>query len=113
MSPRLALVGDAAHTIHPLAGQSLNLGIADAEQLALAIEQALEQQIDIGDCNLALDRYQQSRAGPNAAMAMLMHSIQACFAAGHYLPWVAARSAGMNVIDTTGPLKRALAKLMS
>lgn len=49
ISPRVALSGDAAHTIHPLAGQGLNLGLADAESLARHVRVAVEHGMDIGD----------------------------------------------------------------
>ena len=66
-SPRIALIGDAAHTIHPLAGQGLNLGLADAEALSRTIEYAVEHGQDLGDL-MTLEKYNAERWGANAAV---------------------------------------------
>ena len=65
---RVALIGDAAHTIHPLAGQGLNLGLADASSLANSIAYAVEHGMDIGD-GFALERYNKERFGKGLLMA--------------------------------------------
>ncbi|KPI44878.1 Ubiquinone biosynthesis monooxygenase COQ6, mitochondrial [Cyphellophora attinorum] len=65
--PRIALVGDAAHTIHPLAGQGLNLGLADARWLAETIAYAVEHGMDLGD-SFALERYSSDRFGKGLLM---------------------------------------------
>ena len=62
IGPRIALLGDAAHTMHPLAGQGLNLGLADAKSLAATIAYAVEHGMDIGDM-MALESYAQARFG--------------------------------------------------
>ena len=67
-APRIALVGDAAHTIHPLAGQGLNLGLADAKALADTIAYSTEHGMDIGD-GMALERYSSERFGKGMMMA--------------------------------------------
>lgn len=67
-APRVALVGDAAHTIHPLAGQGLNLGLADAKALADTIAYSTEHGMDIGD-SMALERYGSERFGKSMMMA--------------------------------------------
>ena len=67
-SPRIALVGDAAHTIHPLAGQGLNLGLADAQALASCIEYSVEHGMDIGNL-MSLERYGTERFGKGIMMA--------------------------------------------
>ena len=56
---RVALIGDAAHRIHPLAGQGLNLGISDAALLSNAIVQAKQCGADIGDYDLVLRQYEE------------------------------------------------------
>ncbi|OQU94003.1 hypothetical protein CLAIMM_00429 [Cladophialophora immunda] len=66
--PRVALVGDAAHTVHPLAGQGLNLGLADAAALADTVAYAVEHGMDIGD-GFALERYNAERFGRGLVMA--------------------------------------------
>ncbi|KAJ9615334.1 putative ubiquinone biosynthesis monooxygenase [Cladophialophora chaetospira] len=68
ISPRVALIGDAAHTIHPLAGQGLNLGLADASSLANTIAYAVEHGMDIGD-GFALEMFNTERFGKGLAMA--------------------------------------------
>ena len=52
MRPRLALVGDAAHAVHPLAGQGVNLGFGDVEALAEALAEAVARGTDLGDFNM-------------------------------------------------------------
>ena len=66
--PRIVLVGDAAHTIHPLAGQGLNLGLVDAKALAETIAYSTEHGMDIGD-SMALERYGSERFGKGILMA--------------------------------------------
>jgi ubiquinone biosynthesis monooxygenase Coq6 len=66
--PRVALVGDAAHTVHPLAGQGLNLGLADAKSLANTIIYAAEHGMDLGD-PMALQQYSTERFGKGVLMA--------------------------------------------
>lgn len=60
-SPRVALVGDAAHTMHPMAGQGLNLGLDDVCSLAKLIKEAVDSGMDVGGTSLFLDRYNQER----------------------------------------------------
>lgn len=66
-APRVALVGDAAHVVHPLAGQGLNLGIMDAAALSEIIQQAIAQKRDFGSVTV-LRKYERWRKGYNMSM---------------------------------------------
>jgi 2-polyprenylphenol 6-hydroxylase len=71
----VALIGDAAHTIHPLAGQGVNLGYADAQALAEEIERAIERKIAINSREV-LRRYERKRRGQNTLMMQSMGVFQ-------------------------------------
>ncbi|MBK1643482.1 2-octaprenyl-3-methyl-6-methoxy-1,4-benzoquinol hydroxylase [Thiocapsa imhoffii] len=102
--PGLALVGDAAHAIHPLAGQGVNLGFLDAAELAAAIALAGQRGREIGGL-WALRRYERARRGDNAAMLAAMDLIKRVF--GDVAPPVAkARSLGLSLTDKIEPLKQ-------
>lgn len=101
--PRLALVGNAAHTIHPLAGQGLNLGVMDAAALAEVIA---AQMADCGALR-GLRRYERWRKGENLGMALAMDGFKQLFGARRPpLPWL--RRTGLNLTNAAGPLKRTL-----
>ena len=105
IAPRAVLIGDAAHVVHPLAGQGLNLGLQDAEALA-ALLTAREPFRDCGDAVL-LRRYERARAEPVAAMRGMTDGLARLF--GIQDPAVARlRGAGMRLIDHLPPVKRAL-----
>ncbi|MDC9725695.1 MAG: UbiH/UbiF/VisC/COQ6 family ubiquinone biosynthesis hydroxylase [Gammaproteobacteria bacterium] len=73
-----ALVGDAAHTIHPLAGQGVNIGLLDAATLAETVLEAHEKGRDIGSLH-TLNKYQRRRKGDNLAMQMTMDAFKRVF----------------------------------
>lgn len=104
--PRLALVGDAAHAVHPLAGQGVNLGFMDAAALAQVLGEALAAGEDIGE-QTVLRRYERWRKAENLPAMALMDGLQRLF--GSDLPLLAwARRAGLAFADRADPLKRNL-----
>lgn len=105
VAPRIALLGDAAHVIHPLAGQGANLGLQDARMLAEVIVRR-EPGRDPGDLRL-LRRYERSRAEDILAMRMAVHGLFRLFDAQG--PRIAQlRNAGLNFADRIPVLKNLL-----
>jgi 2-polyprenyl-6-methoxyphenol hydroxylase-like FAD-dependent oxidoreductase len=105
--PGWVLVGDAAHVVHPLAGQGLNLGLADVVALADTVAQR-ESWRGLGDAKL-LARYARSRLGPTQAMLQVTDGLLQLFAAEQ--PAVKAlRNQGLNWVNRLSPLKRLLVK---
>jgi 2-octaprenylphenol hydroxylase len=101
--PRLALIGDAAHAVHPLAGQGANLGLADASILCTVLEEAIDKGDHPGD-RPVLRRYERARRGANATMLHLMTGLNQLFAAGS--PTIGElRRAGMRLFNLSGPLR--------
>ena len=101
--PRLALIGDAAHAVHPLAGQGANLGLADASALSAVIEEAIKKDEHPGD-RPVLRRYERARKGANATMLHLMTGLNQLFGAGS--PTIGElRRAGMRLFNVSGPLR--------
>lgn len=105
---RLALVGDAAHTIHPLAGQGVNLGIKDALELAQQLLQAHSRRADLGGLQV-LRAYERARRGDNILTQKAMETFRLVF--GNTLtPWTIARNWGLNAVNRMGFLKYEMAK---
>jgi 2-polyprenylphenol 6-hydroxylase len=102
--PGLALIGDAAHAIHPLAGQGVNLGFMDAAELAAALEIGLAHGRDIAGL-WTLRRYERARRGDNQFMLQAMDVFKRLF--GNEEPLVVhARGLGLSLTDRLEPLKR-------
>lgn len=85
-SPRVALVGDAAHTMHPMAGQGLNLGMGDVNSLAMLIKEAVDSGMDVGGTSLFLDRYNQERMIKGSAIVGGVHGLHEIFGYSGSLP---------------------------
>ncbi|WP_431024766.1 UbiH/UbiF/VisC/COQ6 family ubiquinone biosynthesis hydroxylase [Halomonas sp. H5] len=104
--PGLALIGDAAHSIHPLAGQGVNLGLMDAAVLAEELLEARRRGIIPGNERI-LERYARRRRGDNAAMLALMDGFRLLFGATHPALTL-ARNLGLSGVDRAMPIKRLL-----
>jgi 2-polyprenyl-6-methoxyphenol hydroxylase-like FAD-dependent oxidoreductase len=103
--PGWVLVGDAAHVVHPLAGQGLNLGLADVAALAAVL--AAREAWRPPDDERLLARYARERRLPTQAMAQLTDGLLHLFA--HPSPWVRRlRNQGLAVVDRLEPLKQRL-----
>ena len=107
VGPGWALAGDAAHTVHPLAGQGLNLGLADAASLA-AVLAGREYWRSLGDEKL-LRRYERSRKADVAAIGAVTDGLHGLFARTD-APWQTLRNWGMNGFSRSGPLKNWLTR---
>lgn len=105
--PGVALVGDAAHVVHPLAGQGVNLGLLDAAALAEVLLDAVARRRDIGSLG-TLRRYERWRKGENLLMLGVLDGFERLF--GSSLPpvrWL--RNTGLNLTDALPPVKYLLA----
>jgi 2-octaprenylphenol hydroxylase len=104
--PGVALVGDAAHTIHPLAGQGINLGLSDVAVLAGEIRAAVERGQNAGELSV-LRRYQRQRKGENLAMMAAMDGFKRLFEQrAPAVRWL--RNAGLRGVGRLVPLKQQL-----
>ena len=100
---RAALIGDAAHTVHPLAGQGVNLGILDAVTLAEVLTDAAGARRDIG-AHALLRRYERARKGADVGMQLVTGGFRYLFGS-ELAPPRALRAAGLRVTEDCPPLK--------
>ena len=105
VAPGVALIGDAAHGVHPLAGQGVNLGFGDAEVLAATLGQQ-HRRTRCGDVRV-LNAYARQRAEPVQRMQALTHGLHYLFA-GERAAWL--RNAGMQCVNQLPPLKAVMVR---
>ncbi|PPR11086.1 MAG: 2-octaprenyl-6-methoxyphenol hydroxylase [Alphaproteobacteria bacterium MarineAlpha11_Bin1] len=108
VAPRVALIGDSAHAIHPIAGQGLNLGLRDVAALAEIIVDRLRLGLDPGDA-ATLEHYERWRKPDNMMMIAATDSLNRLFS-NDIAPIRLARDAGLGLVNQSPPLKRLLMK---
>jgi 2-octaprenyl-6-methoxyphenol hydroxylase len=101
---RLALIGDAAHVIHPIAGQGLNLGLKDVAALAEVIVDAVRLGMDPGGADV-LEDYQRARRFDTVAMGVVTDGLNRLFS-NDITPVRMIRDLGLGLVDRMNPLKR-------
>lgn len=106
VAPRLALIGDAAHVVHPIAGQGLNLGLKDVAALAEVVVDAIRLGLDHGGADI-LAKYQRWRRLDTSAMAMVTDNMNRLFS-NEIAPVRALRDLGLGLVDRAEPLKAAM-----
>jgi len=105
IKPGIALIGDAAHTIHPLAGQGVNLGFLDAECLA---ENILNAKTGIDELS-TLRKYERTRKSKNSEMILIMDGFRYLFGFDNKpISWI--RNFGLNMTNSIDPLKKLIMK---
>ncbi|MFD1215984.1 MULTISPECIES: UbiH/UbiF/VisC/COQ6 family ubiquinone biosynthesis hydroxylase [Microbulbifer] len=102
--PGAVLIGDAAHSIHPLAGQGVNLGLMDVLVLTEELDRAFKREISPAHASV-LGRYQRRRRGENAATLKAMSTFKSLFGAGD-LHWRWLRNTGLSMVDASPLLKK-------
>ncbi|MET0531113.1 MAG: FAD-dependent monooxygenase, partial [Microvirga sp.] len=104
VAERLALLGDAAHVIHPIAGQGLNLGLHDAAVLAEIITDSMRLGMDPGGADV-LGQYERARRADITAMGIMTDGLNRLFS-NDMLPVRLIRDLGLGLVDRMPGLKR-------
>jgi len=107
---RVALIGDAAHAIHPLAGQGLNLGLGDVQNLVRQLVESHTSGMDVGNA-MHLQRYQSERQKEVSVSMAGIHALHSVFSLERAVPLIHARSLGMNLINNVAPVRSKLAAI--
>jgi 2-octaprenyl-6-methoxyphenol hydroxylase len=105
---RMALIGNASHTIHPIAGQGFNLGVRDVKQMAELIKQSLKNNQDVGQFSVLSD-YASQRKYDHQHVIGLTDSLVTLFS-NTLPPLVAGRNVGLKVMNYLSPLKNTLVR---
>ncbi|ODV95184.1 hypothetical protein PACTADRAFT_49932 [Pachysolen tannophilus NRRL Y-2460] len=111
VSERVALVGDAAHTTHPLAGQGLNMGQGDVKSLVKALEKASLRGLDIGS-PLSLEPYFSERWPENHVLLGVVDKLHKIYSTD-FMPIVKARSLGVDILNNLDFVKEFMIKQIS
>lgn len=109
VKPSVALIGDAAHTVHPMAGQGVNMGLQDVVHLTHALQEALDTGIHIGSLS-TLREYERRALLPNAAKQAGLHALHSLFGLEHNA-FALARSLGLSAVSSLRPLKARMAQV--
>lgn len=103
---RVVLIGDAAHTVHPLAGQGVNLGFGDAFSLSRIIAEGIALGTDIGEVNM-LKKYEAERKAANIMMMAILDGVQKAYSID-FGPFNILRAAAFHGANYISPLKRSI-----
>ncbi|KAL0476946.1 ubiquinone biosynthesis monooxygenase [Acrasis kona] len=111
---RFALAGDAAHAIHPMAGQGVNLGIVDAVQMTKCLQECIRSGADLGDVIMLRKHYQSVQFKRNELMMDQLEFIKRSFDVGPNVPlFPKVRALGMSILDKTDFIKDKVLKFAS
>ncbi|KAM9992333.1 hypothetical protein ACTFIY_009789 [Dictyostelium cf. discoideum] len=101
--PRVCFIGDASHLVHPMAGQGVNLGMADVKTLSTIIEQSVQSGYDIGDA-MMLKRFEEIRKPENLKMLLSIDTLFNLFT-NNSIFVTGLRNFGMSLLNNISPLK--------